>query len=249
MPIIRLKSLQVSTEMSVIEGDHNDGVARIEREYEFYGKIADHSEIETKAVSTEYQEQYEVKRKGGSLRVRMTKKGDEVPVYSLTLKARDPNDPTAKREVPLEGTEDLFTSFKALADNGMIKRRYYIPLEVSTEDEDVDADTEAPETPESEDNAEAEQSTELPEETPVETPESVVNDEDKIYWEVDVFYDDKGNRKDWCKIDLTVPSELQTVPPLPITLTETITAQYGERTQADIEKLTELFDKEFLIHL
>ena len=263
MPIIRFHDKAPSMEQSVIDGDTLDGVGRIERELEFYGRIVDFGDIEKRAVKVEYQEQCEVKRKGGSLRVRMTKQDDQDPVYSLTLKYRDQNEPTKKNEIPQEISEDMFTAFKTMADNMMIKRRFYIPMDVALEEDEVetpaeeespdvetlDEDLNAAETPEADSSEESTPTDDSVEETPQDEPESVVSEGDRLYWEVDVFYDLDGNRKDWCKIDLTIPRALESVPDLPIKLEEVITNQYGERTPEEIEKLTKIFQEEFLITL
>ena len=279
MPIIRFHDKAPSMEQSVIDGDTLDGVGRIERELEFYGRIVDFGDIEKRAIKVEYQEQCEVKRKGGSLRVRMTKQDDQDPVYSLTLKYRDQNEPTKKNEIPQEISEDMFTAFKTMADNMMIKRRFYIPMDVALEEEAAETPTEeespdvetpdadsteeissggeessdedlnAAETPEADSSDETVSTDDSVEETPQDEPESVVSEGDRLYWEVDVFYDLEGNRKDWCKIDLTIPHALESVPDLPIKLEEVITNQYGERTPEEIEKLTKIFQEEFLITL
>lgn len=249
MPIIRFHNQVSSLEQSVIDGDMLDGVGRIERELEFYGRIVDFGDIEKRAVKVEYQEQCEVKRKGGTLRVRMSKQDNQDPVYSLTLKYRDARDPTQKNEIPQEISEDMFTAFKTMADNMMIKRRFYIPMDVALEEETPDDDLNAAETSEADSNEESTPTDDSTEETPQDAPESVVSEGDRLYWEVDVFYDLDGNRKDWCKIDLTIPRALESIPDLPIKLEEVIANQYGERTPEEIEKLTKIFQEEFLITL
>ena len=69
-----------------------------------------------------------------------------------------------------------------------------------------------------------------------------------LEWEIDVFFDLEGNRKNWCKIDLEGLPEDVELPELPIQLKNAITNQYGERTQAEIDTLTRLFKEEFAVY-
>lgn len=199
MRVIQLQTISIE--------DHGEELPEIE--LEIYGKIVDFTEIEAASTRSEWQEQYEVRKDRGSIRVRMIK--DELGTrYVLTTKSWG-DKRNERKEAELEVTEAMFDHFKAIADSGMIKRRYFIPLGAVVED------TEAGE---------------------ISTP---------LEWEVDVFHDTEGNRRDWCKIDLEVPEQID-LPELPIKLTDTITNQYGQRTDEEIRKLTELFKEEFMVY-
>lgn len=62
-----------------------------------------------------------------------------------------------------------------------------------------------------------------------------------LKWEVDVFIDAQGNPKEWVKIDLEVPEEINEWPPLPVTLADTIFGGNSEYTPEQRTKLDELF--------
>lgn len=102
-----------------------DGVAEQEIEYEFYGRIEDINKIISLATQTEYQEQYELKKERGKIRVRMSRVGD-VTVYTMTSKTWTPGK-AGEAEVEVEVSEDMFAHFRHIADSGMIKTRYSIP--------------------------------------------------------------------------------------------------------------------------
>lgn len=104
----------------------DNGVEKVEYELEIYGRIVDFSEIEKAAVKSEYQEQYELKRPNGTIRVRMTK-NDEGTTYTQTTKTWN-RQRNKRKEAELEVPEHMFEHFKRLADSGMIKRRYFIPF-------------------------------------------------------------------------------------------------------------------------
>lgn len=62
-----------------------------------------------------------------------------------------------------------------------------------------------------------------------------------LKWEVDVFIDAQGNPKEWVKIDLEVPEETNTWPPLPVTLGDMIFGGNKEYTPEQRTKLDELY--------
>lgn len=66
-----------------------------------------------------------------------------------------------------------------------------------------------------------------------------------LKWEVDLFIDTQGNPKDWVKIDLEVPTEMNEWPVLPVLLADTIFGGNGEYTPEQKAKLDELFSTVF----
>ncbi len=65
-------------------------------------------------------------------------------------------------------------------------------------------------------------------------------------WEVDVFKKPGGGFWEWCKIDLEVDAAINQVPPFPIELANIITAQEGNRTEEEENKIKSLYDFEFV---
>jgi CYTH domain-containing protein len=63
----------------------------------------------------------------------------------------------------------------------------------------------------------------------------------ELKWEVDVFIDAQGNPKEWVKIDLEVPEETNTWPPLPVTLSDMIFGGNKEYTPEQKAKLDQLY--------
>lgn len=72
-----------------------------------------------------------------------------------------------------------------------------------------------------------------------------VPDSDLI-WEVDVYYDEKGEPKTWCKIDLEVPDLRIKRPELPIQLKDAREIPAKNRSEEDQKFLERLMDKEFI---
>jgi hypothetical protein len=114
-----------------------DGKAFKEVEHTFYARLADMDEL-LKASHKEYQEQWEIKvgktaenAAKGSIRIRKTvKDGASEAEYVLTSKVQL-NGAGDKIEVPVPTTVAMFESFKYLSDKGMIKDRYFFPVDGS----------------------------------------------------------------------------------------------------------------------
>lgn len=111
-----------------------DGESRIERELVYHAILEDVSVLE-KAVKKEKQEQWEIKINktepsitprnlaGGRLRVRKINDGEK---YIFCSKSKDGDH---QAEVELESTEDQFLQFVSMSIGGMLKTRYYFPIE------------------------------------------------------------------------------------------------------------------------
>lgn len=177
-----------------------------EIEYEFYGKLNDFDDLVAKAKSTEYQEQYQLKKDRGSIRVRMSKVGDDT-IYMLNSKMWEPGK-LGDEEVEHEVSAGLFKHFKHIADSGMIKTRYVIPTGSQR------------------------------------LSDGTVT---KLNWEIDVFQKANGERSEWVKIDLEVQEVLETLPDLPVELSNVVRNQKGSRTDKENRLLTNLFKSEFLV--
>src|ERR1700744_3158010 len=132
-----------------VEGVSTDGV---EREYVFFGKMDDPDEL-IKATSWEDQEQWRIKvpcdEKGREIAVRIRRtvrmerethasddSGIKVsdPVYTLTIKSFMKGEQgNVESEVVMEASEGepMLRIFRANGD-GMIKRRYFFPLDAES---------------------------------------------------------------------------------------------------------------------
>ena len=71
-----------------------------------------------------------------------------------------------------------------------------------------------------------------------------------LVWEFDVFIshtDEEGRHhySPWIKIDLEVTDRSAPIPHLPIEVTDLITAPFGERTDVEERKVTELYHNIF----
>lgn len=105
--------------------------ASSECEYEIYGTLADMSVLAS-AARSELQEQWglpvekvQANAASGSLRVRLTTISGK-PQYNFTSKVKRDND---NSELEFETNEELFKHFKLFATQGMIKTRYFFPVE------------------------------------------------------------------------------------------------------------------------
>jgi hypothetical protein len=81
------------------------------------------------AADKESQEQWGIKKRKGRVRVRKVTKADLAPTFSLTFKTKSENAGimgSIEEEYPCE--EGMFNSFKNLAEEGMIKDRYFFPV-------------------------------------------------------------------------------------------------------------------------
>jgi len=133
-----------------LEQENTSGIVNTETEYVFYAKLKD-PDILRAATAVEDQEQWTLKipktpdnLSEGTMRVRKTKEGNSV-TYALTIKTRlnapqgdlsntDTQvaaDLQKMLEVTIEATEDCFEMFKRMADSGMIKTRYTLPIQDS----------------------------------------------------------------------------------------------------------------------
>ena len=111
-----------------------DGESRIEIELVYHAILEDMSVLET-AAKKEVQEQWEIKIEktepsvtprnltGGRLRVRKINNGEK---YVFCSKTKDGDH---QQEIELESTEDQFRQFVGMATGGMLKTRYYFPIE------------------------------------------------------------------------------------------------------------------------
>lgn len=107
-----------------------------ENEVEFYIQKPNMDQIGSMSVGKEAQEQWGVfvpksakNAAEGSIRVRQIIKADEEPVYELTGKEFLPNG--TKNEYDVEANADLFKFFRMIANDGMKKDRYFLPVEVN----------------------------------------------------------------------------------------------------------------------
>lgn len=113
-----------------------DGKVFKEIEHTIYGRIVNPLELKN-AKSMEKHEQWETriaktdKNAGeGSIRVRKTWVEGGDPTYVRTAKVKV-NDKGDKLELPLPSSEDEFTIMKFFAEQGLIKDRYFFPIEGS----------------------------------------------------------------------------------------------------------------------
>ena len=72
-----------------------------------------------------------------------------------------------------------------------------------------------------------------------------VPDSDLI-WEVDVYFDEKGKPREWCKIDLEVTDMRTKRPELPIQLTDAREIPPKNRSEDQQRFLDRLMEKEFI---
>lgn len=104
-----------------------------EKELVIYGKIANFDELK-KCKNIEHQEQYEIKIPltdknaiEGKIRIRMSVKDGKEPKYVITTKTKLPDG--SSYEGDAKTTVENFIQFKYLCECGMIKDRYYFPVE------------------------------------------------------------------------------------------------------------------------
>lgn len=110
---------EANQEKPVINGEH---------EVAIYGKIGDFDGLQT-ADSKESHEQWEIKVPKGRVRVRKTAKDGLAPTFSLTFKTKTVSmGINGNEEKTFDISEEMFQSFKALSDQGMIKDRYLFPV-------------------------------------------------------------------------------------------------------------------------
>lgn len=116
-----------------LEEENADGKAHVEVEHVLYARVVDFSALD-KAASYEHQEQWEIKlpktdTNAGSFRIRIRKtvKPTGEIEYVQTTKTIDPRT-KGNMEVSVPVTEDVFTQFKIGSDAGMMKDRYFFPV-------------------------------------------------------------------------------------------------------------------------
>lgn len=119
-----------------------DGKARVEDEKVFYGRLTVESLERLKQMAEiEHQEQYQLAKPNGCIRVRRTEDGDGEVEYILTGKGW--NDGSGKKlEAEQETAKDMFSLFKRIADSGMKKTRYTVEDESGEWEFDVFYDSE-----------------------------------------------------------------------------------------------------------
>lgn len=130
----RLFSAAVGGRLSMEE--NADGKAFREIEYTFYARLSNQDEL-FKAARKEHEEQWELKidktdqnASKGSIRIRKTVEDGKEPVYVITTKIPVPGTDD-KDEVPVPTTVAQFEAFRYMCERGMIKDRYFFPVDGS----------------------------------------------------------------------------------------------------------------------
>lgn len=172
-----------------------------EIEYDFYAKITDFDQLK-KAKYKKDQEQWSLfffkEAVRCSLRVRKITDDKNIKFeIANKLKIGDLDD---EWEIEKEIERHHFDILKSLSKSGMMKTRYYFPI----------------------------------------------NETDMV-WEVDVFYNSKGEPLPWVKVDLEVDQRLNKLPPYPIEAEEWIEEQFNERSPETIDKIDKLYKNLFII--
>lgn len=125
--IPRAKRALLASFESAIE-EAKDTSEQEEIEYEIYGRYVNLNDIVSKSNGLEFQEQYNIQQENGSLRVRYVKQEDE-EAFIMTSKRYDgPETNLGVAEVNIPVNEGMFQHFKAMAKDGMIKNRYFVPI-------------------------------------------------------------------------------------------------------------------------
>ncbi len=70
--------------------------------------------------------------------------------------------------------------------------------------------------------------------------------ESELLWEIDVYYDESGNPRTWCKVDLEVEDLRTKRPDLPITLKDVREIPAKNRSEDDQKFLDRLMTREFV---
>lgn len=120
-----MKHLKISME------DISDGNSRKEIELEYYARVENLDEIINLSQGWEDQEQWGIPSKNkdtmlGSVRCRKTINKDGAVTYVQTIKTKEQ---TGRNEASLPVTNDIFQMFKTICPDGLVKRRYFIPVE------------------------------------------------------------------------------------------------------------------------
>ena len=125
--IPKAKRALIASFESAIE-EAKDTSEQEEIEYEIYGRYVNLNDIVSKSNGLEFQEQNNIQQENGSLRVRYVKQEDE-EAFIMTSKRYDgPETDLGVPEVNIPVNEGMFQHFKAMAKNGMIKNRYFVPI-------------------------------------------------------------------------------------------------------------------------
>jgi len=196
--------------------DASNTTVREEHEYVFFGRMGSLEELEALSVKIEKQEQYSLLKPNGTIRTRAI----DNEMFELTTKIWTPG-VAGKEEETVPCSVVLFNHFKAIADSGMKKTRYVVPI----------AGTEGTWT----------------EENLGKTP--LYNG--ALYWEFDVAFGQDENRFEWVKVDLEFPKgyRFAALPPFPVPLQDTITNQFGHRTPEEEAFIRNLYDTQYCFKL
>lgn len=126
--------MRLSRIVRVALEEQSNGVAVKEVEHVIYAQLAS-MDVLKNASGMEHQEQWEVKipktdlnASPGQTRIRKTVKDNASPDFVLTVKTPS-GDKEGRLEVSIPATEAMFTQFKLLSEKGMIKDRYFFPIE------------------------------------------------------------------------------------------------------------------------
>lgn len=186
------------------------GKSITELEYVFFGQLSDLDALKALAADVEEQVQFSIIKPNGTVRVRSVNDQE----FELTTKVWTAG-VVGKKEATNPTSKDQFDDFSKIADSGMRKTRFIVPID----------GTEGTWVP-NEDNP---------------TPKY----EGRLFWEFDVFFDNAGNLIPWVKIDLEVPEQLPQVPAFPVELTNVIMNQFGQRTPEEEAFVKQLYSDSY----
>lgn len=127
--------------LSIANEEQSTGITQIEREVVYYARLTDASFLK-KASSFEQHEQWQLRipktkdnLSDGRMRVRKTTFPDGKVEYVQTLKLKTYE---GEQETSVPVTEDVFSQFKKLSDDGMVKTRYVFDIDGREEKWEVD---------------------------------------------------------------------------------------------------------------
>lgn len=112
---------------TLIPSMESNGETIREREYEIYGTLSDLEDLK-KATGSEFQEQWGIPCNevvNGNIRVRKTVKND-VTELTQTIKVKEQS---GNDENNMDISQSTFDIFKKLVPRGLLKTRYFFPLE------------------------------------------------------------------------------------------------------------------------
>lgn len=119
-----------------------EGVTTEERGYEIYGRVEDLESMQESANKVEKQEQWGLPCNAGAdagifgnIRVRKTQVNEDDPEYTQTIKVKKD---TGNDENEMEISEGTFQIFSRLVPTGLLKNRYFFPLEGTDFELEVD---------------------------------------------------------------------------------------------------------------